>query len=108
MQNLLKVRPYFLLVLGGTLFSLIFALPVEADIGPRWWGNYGSDPQGGVKGIAITRQTLTIDLRPLMVPEPVHVEAIYYLNNPGPAKNLALLFVAGSKEVRDFEARLAD
>jgi hypothetical protein len=77
------------------------------NIGPRWWGDLAAEAKG-VKGVAITHEELTIDLRPLATVEPVRVEAVYHLNNPGPAIKLELLFVSGSPDVSEFEVRLGD
>jgi hypothetical protein len=62
----------------------------------------------GLKGVAITHEQLTIDLRPLAALEPVGVEAIYHLNNSGSSKKLDLLFVTGVTGVSDFEVCLGD
>jgi hypothetical protein len=76
-----------------------------ADIGQKWFGDVAREPRG-LKGIDITREKLTIDLRPLRDGKPVAVEMIYYLrNNDGP-KNLDLVFVSGSPVMKDFEVRL--
>jgi hypothetical protein len=73
---------------------------------PRWFGNPAFEPVGGLKDVAIVRETLTIDLRPLASVEPALVEATYHLDNSGPTRRLELVFVAGSEEVSDFEVRL--
>jgi hypothetical protein len=86
----------------------LVALPyARGNIAPAWWGDLALEPTG-LKGVAISREKLTIDLRPLVAVEPVYVEAIYQLNNPGPSKHLKLVFVAGSAGVSDFQVRLGD
>jgi hypothetical protein len=90
---------------GGVLLGFLLPASVWANIGPKWWGDPTAEPQG-LKGVAITHEQLTIDLRPLADVEPVKVEAIYQLNNPGPAKKLDLLFITGVAGVSDFEVRL--
>jgi hypothetical protein len=86
-----------------------FSLPAgaRADIGPRWWGDHAAEPLG-LKDVDITHQDLTIDLRPLAAVQPVHVEAVYRLHNPGAARKLDLVFVSGAAGVTDFEVRLDD
>jgi hypothetical protein len=97
-----RVFPSFWVVIALS----IFAPPaVWANVGPKWWGDLAADPQG-LKGIHITREKLTIDLRPLASSQPADVEAIYYLDNPGEKKKLDLFFVIGAPESADFEVRL--
>jgi hypothetical protein len=59
-----------------------------------------------LKAVAILREDLVIDLRPLASLEPACVEATYHLENTGPGKRFDLVFVAGSEEISDFEVRL--
>src|SRR5262245_12061587 len=61
--------------IAGVLAVLVCALPARGNIGPQWWGGYASEPQGGLKDVAITRETLTIDLRPVAETQPALVEA---------------------------------
>lgn len=89
----------------GMLLSMLLPAIAWANIGPQWWGDRTAEPLG-LKGVAIVREKLTIDLRPLAAVQPVEVEAIYHLNNPGSAKKLDLLFITGVTGVRDFEVRL--
>jgi hypothetical protein len=93
----------------GAALLVGFSLPanVRADIGPRWWGDRAAEPLG-LKGVDITHQDLTIDLRPLAAVQPVHVEAVYSLHNPAAARKLDLVFVSGVKGVTDFQVRLGD
>jgi hypothetical protein len=92
-----------------TAVALSFvALPrASANIGPEWYGDLALEPTG-LRGVAISREKLTIDLRPLIAVEPVHVEAIYQLHNPGSTKHLKLVFVAGQAGVSDFQVRLGN
>jgi hypothetical protein len=92
----------------AVLLPFLFTSSLWANIGPRWWGTLAAEPLGGLKGVAITREKLTIDLRPLAYLEPVSVEAVYQLHNSGAAKKLDLLFVSATSEVSDFEVRLGD
>lgn len=89
----------------GLFLCFLIPAKAEANIGPQWWGDRTAEPLG-LKGVAIIREELTIDLRPLASVQPVEVEAIYHLNNPGSTKKLDLLFITGVTGVRDFEVRL--
>jgi hypothetical protein len=89
------------------LAGLLLPSAARANIGPQWWGDHAAEPLG-LKGVAITHEELTIDLRPLAAVQPVAVEAVYYLHNPGPAQKLGLVFVTGAAGVSDFEVRLGD
>src|SRR5262249_3827849 len=80
------------------LVLLLLPSAARANIGPRWWGNLVSEPEG-LKAVAITREQLTIDLRPLAKRGLVEVEAIYYLQHSGSLKKLDLLFVSGAPGV---------
>lgn len=94
------------LLLAGC-WGMLLPAAASANIGPRWWGDRTAEPLG-LKGVAITREKLTIDLRPLAAVQPVEVEAIYHLNNPGSAKHLDLLFITGVAGVSDFQVQLND
>jgi len=87
------------------LLSLVLPSLAWANIGPKWWGDRTAEPLG-LKGVAIIRENLTIDLRPLAAVQPVEVGAVYSLNNSGSARKLHLLFVTGVTGVSDFEVRL--
>jgi hypothetical protein len=93
--------------LFATILGLLVPAAARANIGPQWWGELGAEPRG-VKGVAITREKLTIDLRPVASLRPVEVEAVYYLDNGGAAKKLDLVFVSGVPELSDFEIVLDD
>ncbi len=92
---------------ASVVLSGFLAATSVANVGRQWWGDYGLEPQG-VKDIAITREKLTIDLRPLVSLEPVRVEAEYFLHNSGTGKKLDLVFVSGTPEVTDFAVWLND
>jgi hypothetical protein len=68
-------------------------------------GDFAAEPQG-LKGVVITPEELAFDLRPLASLEPAHVEAVYHLDNPGPARKLDLLFVAAGAGVNGFQVSL--
>src|SRR6266542_3279012 len=75
---------------------LLACLPstMKGNMGPRWWGNYASEPMTDVKTIEIRHEQLTIDLRPLVSLQSAKVEVIYKLNNPGDVKPCNLVFVS--------------
>ncbi|HSH39340.1 MAG TPA: hypothetical protein VK993_11185, partial [Chthoniobacterales bacterium] len=65
------------------------------------------EPAGELKGIAIVRETLSFDFRPLQDGRsPAVVEAEYRLRNHGAATTTDLLFVAGSMDKTDHEVWL--
>jgi hypothetical protein len=85
---------------------LSLAGTARANIGPEWQGAFGTSPHGGLKEIAIRRETLHLDLRPLITREPIRIEATYEVYSFGTGKTLDLVFVAGSEQVSDFEVVL--
>jgi hypothetical protein len=89
---------------------VVFMAPVvaRANVGPPSSGGQVVAEPVGVVGVEITRETLTIDLRPLAGNGLAQVEAIYHLSNPGPEKRLDLLFASGSASVADFQVWLGD
>ncbi len=85
--------------------SLVLAPAAWANFAPRFWGDATSEPWG-LKSVAIMREQLTIDLRPLANANLVRVEVTYDLRNAGSPKHLDLLFLSGEVGVADFEAQL--
>ena len=86
----------------------LFSWPVLANVGPPWRsGQIVAEPTG-LKDVAITGETLSIDLRPLESGKPALVEAIYRLDNRGPQRQLELVFASGSRLVTDFQVWLGD
>src|SRR3954469_17219752 len=93
---------------GAWVLALVLAGPAGAwaNVGPPTsGGQVGAEPVG-VIGLAITRETLVLDLRPLAANGLARVEAVYRLNNPGPEKKLDLLFASGAGGVSDFQVTL--
>ncbi len=89
-----------------SLVLLIFGLyttPVQANMGVPYWGGQLVAEPTGLAEMAITRETLTIDLRGLATNEPVQVEALYQIDNQGAARTVNLIFASGAAEVTDFE-----
>ena len=54
------------------------------------------EPTGALRAIAIEREDLAIDLRPLAAGEPARVTATYRVRNDGTAQQLSLLFIAAA------------
>ncbi|MCH2183636.1 MAG: hypothetical protein MK108_16685 [Mariniblastus sp.] len=78
------------------------------NVGPPSAGGHPVGEPVGIQRIGISREQLTIDLRPLAQGEFVPVEAIYYLDNRGAEQTLKLLFAGGSQGLRDFQVWLDD
>ena len=103
----LRVRRF----LGETWLALVvLTVPTvsHANVGPPSSGGQVVAEPVGVVGVDITRETLTIDLRPLAANGLARVEAVYHLLNHGPEKRLDLLFASGSANVADFQVWLGD
>jgi hypothetical protein len=94
------------LTIAAFVASLGLTSAARANIG-EIGGDVVSEP-GGVKGISITRETLTIDLRPLAEAQPARVHVTYHLFNPGAPLKPNLLFISGSATVGDFEVLLGE
>jgi hypothetical protein len=60
----------------------------------------------GVKDVAIVRETLRIDLRPLERGGNVKISATYVVEHVQPARELPLTFVTGADSIRSVECRL--
>jgi len=81
---------------------------VWANLGPPSYGGQVTAEPIGIEGIEITRETLTIDLRPIAKKHLAQVEAVYHLQNEGKQKQLDLLFALGTLGTEDFQAWLND
>jgi len=80
----------------------------RANVGPPSSGGQVVAEPVGIKDVEITRESLTIDLRPLATNGLAQVEAVYQLHNHGAEKKLDLLFASGSAVVADFQVWLGD
>jgi hypothetical protein len=80
-----------------TVLLVTAAARAEANAGaPRQGGERAGEP-AGISGIAIVREELVIDLRPLAATSGlVAVTATYHLDNPSDEKHLDLVFATGS------------
>lgn len=81
------------------LLALFFAIIVPGSAranmaNPYQSGDLVGEPAGELKSVAIERETLTIDARPLAIDAPVAISATYHLRNDGSQTTLDLLFVA--------------
>jgi hypothetical protein len=79
---------------------------VRANVGPPYAAGQTAAELVGIEDVAITRERLDIDLRPLAANGRVRVEAVYYLHNHGAEKKLDLLFASGADHVSDFRVSL--
>jgi len=71
-----------------------------ANAGKPWGGGVRAGELGGIEGVAIAREELVIDLRPLVTEgELATVRATYHLDNRGDARRLDLVFATGSAAV---------
>jgi len=93
-----KITSMLLLLLVPTVVRANISSPVRP-------GQLNGEPNG-LQNVVITRETLTIDLRPLAEAEQALVEAIYQLHNPGGEKRLELVFAVASSNIREFEVWL--
>ncbi len=80
-----------------TLLVLIASVDrAHANMGQPYGGGEAAGEPVGITDVAIVREELVIDLRPLVEHENVKVSATYHLDNAGPEKALDLVFAAGS------------
>jgi hypothetical protein len=93
------------------LWLLVASVPAWANAGPPPRPSPGTivgEPIG-IQDVAISRETLVIDLRPLATKSGLaEVEAVYHLDNHGAIQKLELLFASGSKQATGFQAWLDD
>ncbi|HJZ93876.1 MAG TPA: hypothetical protein VKE40_23585 [Gemmataceae bacterium] len=97
-------RPIWIAILG------LLALPAtgRANVGPPYSGGQLTADPVGIKDVAIEREELTINLRPLAEVGRARVEAVYHLNNAGAERKLDLLFASGSADVAEFRVMFDD
>ena len=95
---------------GVSVALLLFIIPMSAwaNVGPPSSGGHLVADLAGSLEVAITREKLTIDMRPVASGKPARVEALYQLHNDGEAREFELLFASGSSFVNDFQISLGD
>lgn len=93
---------------GLVALFCLFPAPTWANLGPPSYGGQVTAEPIGIENVEITRETLTIDLRPVAKKEPAQVDAIYHLRNDGQDKELDLLFALGTLDTEDFQVWLND
>jgi hypothetical protein len=88
--------------------AILTAIPgvACANLGEPFRGGHITGEPVGVLDVAISSETLTIDLRPVAHGNLAEVTAIYFLHNAGTAKTLDLVFASGSPEMTQFRASL--
>jgi hypothetical protein len=92
----------------AALMILALAAPARANAGPPSYGGQPAGEPAGMTRVAIAREHLVIDLRPLAHDGQtsrfgrVSVEATYQLDNQGAAQHLDLVFASGANELVEF------
>jgi hypothetical protein len=87
---------------------LVLPATAWANAGPPYFGGQLTAEPLGIKDVAIEREELTIDLRPLAEGGRARVEAVYHLNNAWAERTLDLLFASGAADVADFRVTFDD
>ncbi len=103
------------------LGSFLAAARAEANAGPPYYtdGQLAGEPSG-LAGVAISHETLIIDMRRLPVypvdmrgktglpaiHNPITVSVTYSITNSGPAREVALLFASGAPDTAGFSVTL--
>ena len=123
-----RPRWVLLAVSGGAvltalvLSAFLTALRVEANAGPPFFtgGTLAAEPSG-LMGVAITHETLDIDMRQLTTygkynrgqtdtptslerSNPIEVSAVYSITNSGPPREVPLVFASGVPSIAGFSA----
>lgn len=94
-------------VSGAPLSALLLPAMAYGMRPPSYGGQIVAEPIG-LKEVVITRETLTIDLRPLAANEPARIEAVYHLNNLGEERVFEMVFAADSERTAEFKVWLGD
>ncbi len=118
--------PFFIRLMGfpvaALVLAMLFAAPrAEANAGPPYYadGKIAAEPSG-MEGIAISHETLVIDMRRLpasppsmlgktaspKTSNPIDVSATYSITNGGPAREIALVFASGAPSTAGFAVAL--
>lgn len=93
----------------GWLIVVVMLIPAAwANLGPPSYGGQVTAEPIGIEDIEITRETLTLDLRPIAQKDLAQVEAVYHLQNEGDEKQLDLLFALGTLGTENFQVWLND
>lgn len=93
----------------GWMIVAVMLMPIAwANLGPPSYGGQVTAEPIGIEDIEITRETLTIDLRPIAQKDLAQVEAVYHLQNEGDEKQLDLLFALGTLGTENFQVWLND
>lgn len=92
--------------LEGVALFLLAPYPVWGNVGPPSSGGQIVAEPVGIQDVEITREVLTIDLRPLATNRLAEVDVVYNLTNRGAEKTLDLLFASGAAGVTNFQVWL--
>jgi len=88
-------RTYPVILVLVLIGALVLPTPASANMAnPHQPGDPVGEPSGGLESVAIERETLVLDLRPLADDQPAVVDATYNVRNDGSARTLRLVFVA--------------
>lgn len=85
---------------------ILAPVAASANVGPPSWGGQLAGEPAGITDIAILREDLVIDLRPLADDGLVAVAATYHLDNRAAARHLDLVFASGSGRPTEFRVTL--
>ena len=102
-----RVSAWCVVVLAS-LCLLGWGSVARPNAGPRSTGAFVIAEPPGIADVQITRETLSIDLRPAQLGQKAIVEATYQLHNEGEERLLELLFAFGSRENKDWSITLDD
>ncbi len=80
---------------AGILAVVLASSAAHANMASPWQeGELVAEPFGPLREIAILRETLALDLRPLALGGPAQVTAVYHVENAGPERSTTLVFVS--------------
>lgn len=95
MRKLLPLASSLALSLALVIGALGAPSAALANMAAPWKpGDVVGEPRGAAKSVAIVREELAIDLRPLAAGERAQVSATYRVRNDGAAQSMDLLFIA--------------
>lgn len=96
----------FVFALAAFMLLFVVPLPAFANVGAPWAGGQLAGEPIGIADVAITREQLVIDLRPLVARGLVAVSATYQLDNRSTDKHLDLLFASGASDLKNVRVTL--
>jgi hypothetical protein len=97
-----------LIAVSALLICLFPSARCEGNLSGPWKPGQLLVDVEGVKDVAILRETLRIDLRPLEHGRPIRITATYVVEHVGPARDLPLMFITGADSIRSIACRWND